>query len=110
MVKTRKPIWMKLKNAETEQIEQLLGPHFQRVDAYRVNSASIRVRVVDEKFDGLSERARDRSVEKYFKQLRKEISNDIMVLLTMTPAELDDTPVTMNGCLNYDFENPPTDL
>ena len=110
MVKTKKKTWPSMKNAESELVENVLGKYFQKVDAYRLNSASIRVRIVDEQFKGKSDRRRNQLAEKRLKELPKEISDDIMVLITITPEEVEDTPDTIHGCLNYDFENPPTDL
>src|SRR5262245_37689959 len=64
MSKTTKKAWERKRTDETRQIEDLLRKEFQDVDAYRYNSASIRVRVVDPRFKGKSNAARDKMVDR----------------------------------------------
>ena len=54
--------WQKKRTDETKAIEKLLRKHFDRVDAYRYNSASIRIRVIDERFGGKSQSQREQMV------------------------------------------------
>ena len=58
---------------------------FDQVDSYRYNSASIRVRVVDPRFEGLSREKRDALVEEYIDKLPPETQRDIVVLYTFRP-------------------------
>lgn len=52
--------WEAKRTSETCDVENALRTAgFQRADAYRYNSASIRVRVIDPRFDGLSPEQRD---------------------------------------------------
>jgi hypothetical protein len=52
MTKTAAPAWEAMRTDETRMVEDKLKPHFERVDSYRYNSASIRVRVIDSRFEG----------------------------------------------------------
>ena len=48
------PRWETKRTDETRRVEEVLrSVGFQKVDAYRYNPASIRVRVVDPQFEGL---------------------------------------------------------
>ena len=46
--------WEEKKTEETRKIESLFRTEFPQTDAYRFNSASIRVRVIDDRFEGKS--------------------------------------------------------
>ena len=72
MTNATTPPWEAKRTAETRMVENLLRQHFQLADAYRYNSASIRVRVIDPRFDGLSREKRDVMVEEYLDQLPPE--------------------------------------
>ena len=74
---------------ETKAIERAFCDHFEKVYAARWNSASIRVCVVDECFEGLSKDARLNMVEKYLDQLPPETQRDIVYLRVFTPKEMD---------------------
>ena len=52
MTKQTQPRWKEMQTEETRQVEQTLRRAFSQVDAYRFNSASIRVRVIDSRFKG----------------------------------------------------------
>ncbi len=60
----------KRKTAETEQIERLLEALFARTEVYRYNSASIRLRIVDERFKDKSIPEREAMVEPHLEKLR----------------------------------------
>ena len=47
--------WEDKRTDETRMIEDELRKHFPKSDAYRFNSASIRVRIIDDSFHGKSE-------------------------------------------------------
>jgi hypothetical protein len=88
-------------------VEELLGPHFQQADAYRYNSASIRVRVIDPSFEGMSREKRDALVEPYLDKLPPETQRDIVTLFTFAPSDLQRTPATFKEyLLNTEFEAP----
>jgi stress-induced morphogen len=95
--------WERLRTPESRLVEELLREEFPNADAYRYNSASIRVRVIDERFHGLSQARRDAKVERLLKQLPPEIQNDIVNLITLTPEEA--LPESMS-LVNLEFERP----
>jgi hypothetical protein len=80
------------------------------VDAYRYNSASIRVRVIDRRFEGRSIADRDAMVEPHLEQLPERPQADIMNLFTFAPSEIEATPETPGTLreflLNMEFEDP----
>lgn len=99
--------WEAKRTAESRQVEDLLRAHFNRVDAYRYNSASIRVRVIDPRFEGLSREKRDSMVERYIDCLPPEIQRDIVTLFTFAPSELERSPTTFREyILNTEFDAP----
>lgn len=67
---------------------------------YRQNAASIRIRVVDEDFRDLLKTERYDLVWEYFKGIPESTLNDLSVLLTLTPEEVD------SSFANFEFENP----
>jgi stress-induced morphogen len=101
------PRWHAKRTVETEKVEQLLRKQFERVDSYRYNSASIRLRVIDPRFEGLSREKRDEMVERYLEQLPPDIQRDIVSLFTFAPSEMGQSPATFKGyLLNVEFEDP----
>src|SRR5947209_7708923 len=100
------PSWDAKRTDETRLVEDYLRPHFERVDSYRYNSASIRVRVIDSQFDGMSREKRDAMVEKQLEKLPAEIQRDIVTLFTFAPSELARTPTTLREFMqNTEFDN-----
>jgi acid stress-induced BolA-like protein IbaG/YrbA len=96
-----------MRTEETRRVEELLRKNFDQADAYRYNSASIRVRVIDTRFEGKSRENRDALVEDQLDKLPPETQGDIVTLLTFAPSEL------LSGSnrfrelmLNSEFENP----
>jgi hypothetical protein len=80
---------------------------FDQVDAYRYNSASIRIRVIDQRFEGLSPDQRDAMVEPQLEQLPERTQADIMTLFTFAPSELQQTPKTFREFMkNSEFDDP----
>lgn len=100
--------WEKKRTDESRQVEAaLLDAGFEQADAYRYNSASIRVRVIDSKFEKLPVEKRDAKVEKILRKLPESIQADIVYLLTIAPSELEDKPDTLKyRFMNRDFEHP----
>jgi hypothetical protein len=93
-------------------VEGRLEPYFQQVDAYRYNSASIRVRVIDPRFDGMKREQRDAMVEAELDKLPPETQRDIVTLFTFAPSEVNQSVKTFREFMqNTEFENPsPTML
>jgi hypothetical protein len=101
------PAWGSCRTAETQMIEDLLRQRFNQVDAYRYNSASIRIRVIDPTFEGLTREARDTLVEPYLAQLPLETQRDIVTLFTFAPSDLIQSPKTFREwTLNAEFDDP----
>jgi stress-induced morphogen len=86
---------------ETQKVEKLLRAEFPRTDSYRHNSASIRVRIIDERFEGLNEVEREKLVLPFIKRLDKETQKDLIFLLLLTPDEEKE-----GTYLNWEFINP----
>ena len=103
--KSRVPSWQRKRTRETEMIEKALRTKFPKTDAYRYNSASIRVRIIDDSFEGLTESERDAMVDPILEQLPEDTQSDIMLLLTMTPKEAK-SKLSRYSLLNLEFENP----
>jgi DNA-directed RNA polymerase specialized sigma24 family protein len=100
--------WEANRTEETRQVEAVLqNAGFEKVDAYRYNSASIRVRVIDPRFEGLPPEQRDAMVEPYLEKLPQRTQADIMNLFTFAPSELEQTPKTSGVFrLNSEFDDP----
>lgn len=105
MSSTAKPRWEKKRTDDSRLVEQALQKVFARVDAYRYNSASIRVRVIDPRFAGKTREVRDRMVERLLDKLPAAIQADIVNLLTIAPDELRD-PTSRQFLLNAEFDDP----
>lgn len=100
---TKPPKWETKRNTASRLVEDALkAAGFDQADAYRYNSASIRVRVVDSRFEGVSEEKRDALVERELKKLPDAIQADIVNLLVFAPSDLED-PLNL---LNREFDDP----
>ena len=107
------PVWEDKRTDETRHVEEFLRKaSFQQVDAYRYNIASIRVRVIDPRFEGLSIEKRVDMVEPYLDQLPEETQQDIISLFTFAPSELIlAKKPTRQFMQNMEFEEPgPSEL
>jgi hypothetical protein len=99
--------WESNRTPETRAVEDLLRTAFERADAYRYNSASIRVRVIDTRFEGMSREERDSLVEEHLAKLPPETQRDIVTLFTFAPSELSGVPKTFREfMLNAEFDDP----
>jgi len=105
MSQTTTPRWETKRTDETRRVEEHLRREFPRSDAYRFNSVSIRVRVIDPRFEGKSEEERDAMVESLLHQLSPDTQADIMTLLTLSPNEAGPT-FTKRSLANLEFEDP----
>jgi stress-induced morphogen len=103
--------WEAKRTSETRMVEDLLRQHFEQADSYRYNSASIRVRVIDSRFEGMPREKRDAMVEQYLDTLPPETQRDIVTLFTFSPAEIQRTPTTFREyMLNTEFADPSPSL
>ena len=98
------PRWATMQDDDSREVERVIRQGFPHADAYRYNSASIRVRVVDERFRGKSIEERDSMVEPYIHQLPEELQADIMRLLTLAPPN--ETYSFRDAYSNQEFEEP----
>ncbi len=100
--------WETKRTDETRHVEQVLrDAGFDRVDAYRYNAASIRMRVIDARFEGLATEERDALVEPHLDELPPRTQADIVTLLTFAPSDREPEPQTLaQRLLNAEFENP----
>ncbi len=71
-----------------------------RIDLYRQNSVSVRIRIIDPSFQSLNRPERHSRVWHYLEQLPEEIQSDISMLLLLTPDE------TKMSFANMEFEDP----
>jgi stress-induced morphogen len=71
-----------------------------KIDSYRQNPGSIRVRIIDPSFRGSDLVARDDSISEILRKLPEDIQDQINILLRLTPDE------TKKSIGNMDFENP----
>lgn len=108
MIHVVTPQWETMRTNESRMVEEALRRGgFDQADAYRYNSASIRVRVVDPRFEGLSLEQRDSMVEPILAQLPENTQSDIITLFTFAPSELQQTPRLRREFIqNVEFEEP----
>lgn len=100
--------WTEMRTDETRSVEAIIREAgFEQVDAYRYNAASIRVRVIDPQFEGLSPEDRDAMVEPLLEQLPERTQADIMSLFTFAPSEIEHAQkISRHLPLNTEFEDP----
>jgi hypothetical protein len=105
MSQATKTAWERKRTDETRRVEEVIRVEFPKTDAYRYNSASIRVRVIDLRFEGKSSEKRDAMVEPLIEKLPKSIQAQIINLLTLTPDEASNSSDS-KSLLNLEFEHP----
>jgi len=104
MTQNTLPKWLSMQTEETRDVEKVLRSVFPLSDAYRYNSASIRVRIVDERFKGLSHAKRDDLVEPLIRQLPRATQRDIMNLMLFAPDDFEES--VSARLANLEFEEP----
>ncbi len=93
--------WKSKRTTESRKIEKKLKElGYHQVDSYRYNSASIRVRIIDDRFATGNRDKWETIVEKDLVTLPEETRRDIVYLLLLAPSEL------AFSTLNAEFENP----
>lgn len=100
--------WEEKRTDESRMVEdKLREAGFDRVDAYRYNSASLRVRVIDKRFESIPREKRDTIVEPFIDTLPPAAQSDIVSLVLLAPSEFDQPSDTFREfMLNTEFENP----
>lgn len=96
--------WKTLQNEETGRVVAAISTVFGSTDAYQYNPASIRVRVIDARFEGQSNEQRDEMVEPVLATLPEETQAKIINLYTFAPNEL--KQFSRASLLNEEFEHP----
>lgn len=71
-----------------------------QIDIYRQSPVSIRIRIVDPVFDGMSKANRHERVWKFFETLPEEIQGDISMLVLLAPGE------EKSSFSNMEFDDP----
>lgn len=92
----------KRKTQETRQIESLLNEALPDADieAYRYNSACIRLRVISEEFEGKTRVQRERKILPLLRKLPDDTRAELTMLLLLTPNEAE------KSSINAEFEDP----
>ena len=93
----------KVKNAQTRQVEKLLRHcGFTDVECYQRKGYHylLRVRVTDERFQGMSRLERMELVEKEIAKLPDELQASITMLVVVTPEE------RKTSLLSLEFDDP----
>jgi hypothetical protein len=90
---------------ELRQVQERLEAYEQdhpgaRAMVYRQNSASIRIRIIDERFAGTSKQARHDHSWTYVEVLPIEVLEQITLFLLLAPSEL------ARSMTNSEFEDP----
>ena len=100
--------WEGKRTDESRMVEDKLHEAgLERVDAYRYNSASLRVRVIDKRFESTPRDERDSIVEPFIDKLPSSTQADIVTLVLLAPSELEQPSETFREyMLNTEFENP----
>jgi hypothetical protein len=103
---TKPRLWDNRKTDETRAIEHALRERFPDTEAYRYNSASIRIRIIDDAFVGKTDSEREQMVDPILERLPEDTQSDIMLLLTLTKDEAG--AFGKDYLTNLEFENPST--
>jgi hypothetical protein len=96
-------------DADVLEVQSLLEqslverPH-ARIDAYRFNDCSIRVRIIDRGFQGKPYTERFDATWDLLKQLPERILSQVSLLVLLTPDEI--KKQSDYGSANFRFENP----
>jgi hypothetical protein len=70
------------------------------IEAYRQNSVSVRIRIVNPKFAGRSRAQREEELWTFLNKLPEEATAEISLLLLLTPDE------AKKSFANVEFDNP----
>ena len=108
MTTEQKPKWEPMCKLESRAVKDVLfKAGFERVDADRYNSASLRVRIVDERFNLLPRDERDTLVKPYIARLSESSQSDVVNLVLLSPSEFDNPSNSFRKfLLSVEFEDP----
>ena len=71
-----------------------------QIVVYRQNSVSIRIRVVDPGFAGVSRAERHEAVWRFIEELPEDVQSQMSLLIPLTPEE------TKTSLVNLEFDQP----
>ena len=91
-------------DADCCQIEVALRKVFDRVEVYRHNSASIRVRIIHAAFEDQSRSQREERVFPVLERLPERVYTQIIMLLLLTPAEAEPSKFNRYSLMNLEFD------
>jgi len=88
-----------------EEIRRVLSSYEKdhpgaKIDLYRQNSASVRIRIIDPDFSEMSKKRRNDLVWKSLDPLSDDAQGDISMLVLLTPSEV------RGSFANMEFEDP----
>ncbi len=95
----------KKQDRRVQQILDVLAEYRQahpkaKIDAYRQNVVSIRIRIIDPDFQGVDWVEREREIWPILEKLPEDVRADITFLLLLTPAE------KKTSFANMEYEDP----
>jgi stress-induced morphogen len=85
---------------DTRTVEQTIAERFPSVESYRSRYGTVRVRIVDPRFEKKSRVQREKLVLPIIRTLPEEIQADLVMLLLLAPGEAD------NSVQNLEFDHP----
>ena len=91
------------KKTAEELIYEELGKVYKKVEVKRYNAVSVRVRVKDASFKGLTSGDRQRHVYKTLSELPSSVQAEITMLILVAPGEQG------NPLANHEFDHPSPD-
>src|SRR5687768_728038 len=71
-----------------------------QIDLYRQNPVSVRLRIIDRSFKGLSEDERQKRMWRYLDRVDEESFSDLSLLILLTPDEVE------SSFANVEFDDP----
>jgi hypothetical protein len=98
-LRTRRPDPVLRRIADALKEYEQAHPRAQ-IEAYRQNSVSVRVRVIDPDFEGHSRAEREEELWALFEDLPEDAVAEISLLLLFTPEE------AKKSFANVEFDNP----
>jgi hypothetical protein len=92
-------------DAIIDEIKEVLSSYEKdhpdaRIDLYRQNTASVRVRIIDSDFSGMSKRERNDLIWKYLQPASEDSQSDVSMLVLLTPDEVN------KSVANLEFDDP----
>ncbi len=85
---------------DTRAVERTIGERFPSIESYRSRYGTVRVRIVDTRFEKKSRVQREKMVLPLIRTLPEEIQADLIMLLLLAPDEAE------NSVQNLEFEHP----